>query len=213
MKSSFLLVTLDLDYTLFMGNSVLYLNKLLKISPELDLFHSEYSEGKISEKELNIRQGPFLQTISLSSAQEALSKGPILKRLDGGVNALKRYGANVQMLSLNPFQLFFTKNYGIGSDISMLYELDGGDFLGMMKEVPENKVELLERYCDLNGIQLEKCAHVGDSRNDIETFRKVAFSVALNPSDATVEEEADVSLRTNDFFDVANTILRANDLA
>ena len=116
------------------------------------------------------------------------------------------------MLTLNPFQIFFTKQYGIKSDISLLCEVEG-DHLCEANEIPDNKVELLKKYCAKNGIDLIRCAHVGDSQNDIETFRNVGFSIALNTSDAPVGREASVSLRTNDFIDVANTIINANDLA
>jgi hydroxymethylpyrimidine pyrophosphatase-like HAD family hydrolase len=51
-----------------------------------------------------------------------------------------------------------------------------------------------------------------DSKNDIATFEEEGFSIALNPSDASIRRTASVSLRTYDFMDVANSILRANDL-
>ncbi len=212
MTEHFTLVTLDMDYTAFLGNSVLYLNKVLKISEKLDEYQSDYGAGKISERELNIRQFPILEKISLSKAFEALSKGPILKRLDRGAKLLQNGGVDVEMLTFNPLQIFFTKYYGIKSDVSMLCEVVG-DRLGEMREIPENKIDLLKSYCTKKGIDLAKCAHVGDGRNDIETFRAVGFSIALNPSDAVVRKEANVSLRTYDFTDVANTILHANDLA
>lgn len=211
-NKNFLLVTLDLDYTAFLGNSVLFLNRMLGISEKLEEYHSEYREGKISERELNIRQAPILQKISLSKAFEVMSKGPILKRLDRGVKLLKNAGMDVQMLTLNPLQLFFTRHYEIGSDISFLYELDG-DNLGEMREIPANKIELLKKYCSKNTIDLTRCAHIGDSDNDVETFRAVGFSIALNSSDPYVDSEANVRLKTYDFTDVANTILRAGDLA
>ncbi|MDG6921873.1 MAG: HAD hydrolase family protein [Nitrososphaerota archaeon] len=212
MKNGFRLVTLDLDHTLFMGNSVLFLNRILGISEELDKFHADYRDGKISERELNIRQAPILQKFSLAKSYAELARGPILKRLDKGVKLLQDTGFEVQMLSLNPFQLFFTRKFGIGSDVSLSFDLNGSDFLGRIKEIPEDKLEFLEKYCSEKGIELENCAHVGDSRNDIATFRTVGYSVALNCSDSVVFEEADVSLDTHDFMDVANTILKANDL-
>jgi phosphoserine phosphatase len=209
---AFDLVTLDLDHTAFLGNSVLYLNKSLGISEKLEELHAEYREGKISEKTLNVVQAPFLQKVNLERAFEALARGPILKRLDRGVKLLQRNGCDVQMLSFNPFQIFFKKNFGINTDISFLWELDG-DHLGAMGEIPEDKVELLKRYCEKNGIDLMNCAHVGDSKNDLATFNEVGFSIALNSSDTIVERAASVSLRTYDFVDVANSILHANDLA
>jgi phosphoserine phosphatase len=212
MTSTFSLVTVDLDYTTFLGNSVLFLNKVLGISEKLVEYHTDYRDGRISEKELNTKQAPLLQKLSLAKCYETLEKGPILKRLDRGVKLLRNEGIDVQMLTFNPFQLFFTKYYGIKSDISLTYETSG-DNLGELNELPENKAEFLREYSSKNGIDLARCAHVGDSVNDIETFRMVGFSVALNSSDAKVEKEASVSLRTYDFTDVVNTILHANDLA
>ena len=211
-NNHFLLVTLDLDYTTFLGNSVLFLNKVLAISEKLEEYHADYRDRKISEKELNIRQAPLLQQFSLSKAYETLAKGPILKRLDTGVKLLQKEGVDVQMLTFNPFQLFFTKYYGIKSDISLVWGVDG-DHLGEMNDIPENKVELLKQFCAKNGIDMMRCAHIGDSQNDVETFRAVGYSIALNSSDASVKREASISLKTNDFAEVAYTILRANDLA
>ena len=101
------------------------MNKVLGISEKLEQFHADYRDGKISEKELNIKQNQILQKINLSKAYEALAKGPILKRLDRGAMLLRKEGIDVQMLTLNPFQIFFTKQYGIKSDISLLCEIEG----------------------------------------------------------------------------------------
>ena len=140
-NNNFLLVTLDLDYTTFLGNTVLYLNKVLGISEKLEEYHADYRYGRIPEKELNKMQNPILQKVSLSKAYAALAKGPILKRLDEGVKLLRNEGIDVQMLTLNPFQIFFTKQYEIKSDISLLSEVEG-DNLGEAKEIPDNKVDL-----------------------------------------------------------------------
>ncbi|MDG7001280.1 MAG: HAD hydrolase family protein [Nitrososphaerota archaeon] len=42
---------------------------------------------------------------------------------------------------------------------------------------------------------MKECAHVGDSQNDVETFRRVGYSIALNCSDSRVRKEASVSFR------------------
>lgn len=53
----------------------------------------------------------------------------------------------------------------------------------------------MERYCREKNIDMKECAHVGDSQNDIETFRRVGYSIALNCSDSRVRKEASVSFR------------------
>lgn len=208
---TFKLVTLDLDYTIFLGNSVTYLNKLLRISRLLDQYHADYRDGKISEKELNDLQTPILEKVSVSKSIQLLSKGPILKNLDKGLRILRDADCNVQMLTLNPLQLAFKELYGVGAEMS-LFAVNGDNFR-LEGSFPENKVELLERYCIKNRVEISNCVHVGDSHNDVEAFRRVGYSIALNSSDKQVQKEASASLKTEDFLDVANTLLRANDLA
>lgn len=207
---SFKLVTLDLDYTLFLGNSVIYLNKVLGISETLERYHADYRDGKITERELNHLQAPLLQKVSVSKSFECLARGPILKNLDNGLRRLRAAGSDVQMLSMNPLQAFFKASYGIGVDASVY--VTEGDRFKLAGTFPENKVELLERYCHARNIDMKECAHVGDSQNDVATFRRVGYSIALNCSDSGVQKESSVSLRTDDFLTVANTLLRANDL-
>jgi phosphoserine phosphatase len=209
--AAFDLVTLDMDYTAFLGNSVLYLKKSLGLSERLEEFHSEYREGKISERELNLRQAPLLKVVSLTRAFEALAKGPVIRRIERGSRLLRSHGCDVQMLTFNPFQIFFSR-YGINSDISFVCKVNN-DHFAEIGDFPENKLDFLKRYCRTKNLDLNRCAHVGDGQNDVATFKEVGYSVALNSSDSSVESVASISLRTQDFMDVANSILHASDLA
>jgi hypothetical protein len=56
--------------------------------------------------------------MNLEKAFRALARGPVLKRLDRGVKILQKNGCDVQMLTFNPFQIYFKKNYGIITDVS-----------------------------------------------------------------------------------------------
>lgn len=208
---SFQLITLDLDYTIFLGNSIVYLNRILGISDKLERYHADYHNGRITERELNLLQTPILEQLSVSKSFEQLANGPLLKNLDNGVRMLRDAGCDVQMLTLNPLQLFFKNNHGINADMSV-FEINRDNFK-LVKEFPKNKAVLLRKYCLARGISLINCAHVGDALNDIETFGRVGYSIALNSSSLNVRKMASVSLQTEDFLDVANTIIRANDLA
>ncbi len=103
-----------MDYTLLLGNSVIYLNKVLGISKTLERCHADYREGKITERELNQLQAPLLQKVSISRSIECLTKGTVLKNLDNGLRRLRAAGSDVQMLSMNPLQAFFKASFGIG---------------------------------------------------------------------------------------------------
>lgn len=203
-----MLVTLDLDGTMFMGNSVLYLNSKLNVSEKLEEYHKSYHRGEITEAQLNMLQTPILLKVSLSRALEVLANGRLLKRIEPGVKLLRESGLDVAMLTFNPYQLLFKKLFGISCDISMIVDFESkGDEISNIKNVPNNKIALLRNYCSRNNIPLSKCIHVGDSSNDIPTFQEVGFAIALNADDEQVRRESDISLNTDDFSTVARAIL------
>lgn len=205
----FRLVTLDLDGTLFQTDSVLYLKDKLALGEEVAKLHSQYRTGEITEAELNSRQTPLLQRLELTPVLKVLSTGPLLSNIRKGVDALKSSGLGVSMLTFNPLQVFFEREFGIDTSISRTVEIRD-DMIVKINKIPENKIEYLTLYCDLNGIALEECVHVGDGPNDIPTFRAVGFSVALNSKYEEVKNAADISLETDDFALVANEILERN---
>ena len=201
------LVTIDMDGTLFMQNSVLYLNEQMNLSDKkLREYHAKYSDGKLSEVELNILQTPILRNVSLSRAYKVLISGPILKNIGLGVNLLRKSGNDVAMLTFNPFQGMFNEYFRIKCDVSMIVELEE-DRIGKVKHIPNNKITFLREYCSRNGINLGDCIHIGDSQNDVPTFNEVGFSVALNSKDDNVATEASISMNTEDFLEVVEALI------
>src|SRR5487761_23336 len=206
----FRLVTLDLDGTMFQGNSMLYLKEKHALGEEIVIPHQKYGAGEITEAELNYMQIPLLRGMRLTPILKVLSTGPLLRNIRKGVEALKSSGLDVSMLTFNPLQVFFERNFAIYTSISMTVEIMD-DMISKTNAIPENKLTYLEQYCDSSGISLQECIHVGDGPNDIPTFRAVGFSVSLNSKYSEVREASDISLETDDFALVSDEIVRRID--
>ncbi len=200
------MVTLDLDGTMFRGNSVLYLKEKLALGEEIAIPHARYGKGEITEAELNYLQIPLLEGIELTPILKILSNGPMLRNIRRGVHSLKTAGLRVSMLTFNPLQVLFEREFGIDTSISKVVEIVS-DKIVRMNSIPENKIEYLEQYCKSNGINPRECMHVGDGPNDIPTFRAVGFSIALNSRHEIVKRVADLSIETDDFSIVAQKML------
>jgi phosphoserine phosphatase len=203
---TFRLVTLDFDGTLFRANSALFLEQKGLLGQEIRKLHSRYNVGEINEIELNRLQFPLLNQSNLTLMLQALADGPLLENIQAGVNSLKFSGLSVAMLTFNPLQIFFERQYGVDTSISMNTEIKD-DRISSMRQLPDNKFEYLKRYCASNSIELKDVVHVGDGLNDLRTFKAVGFSIALNSKYEEVKRNTDLSLETNDFLVVAQEIL------
>ncbi len=208
LSREFKLVTLDLDGTMFQGNSVLYLKDRLALSEDVAIPHEKFGNGEITEKELNYLQIPLLKGIKLSPILKILSGGPLLRNIKEGVHSMHEAGVIVSMLTFNPLQVLFEREFGIDTSICKSVEIVD-DEISRVNEIPDNKINYLERYCKSNRILLEECIHVGDGPNDIPTFRAVGFSIALNSGWEIVRRAAGLSIETDDFSVVSEEILKS----
>jgi phosphoserine phosphatase len=202
----FRLVTLDLDGTMFQGNSILYLNRKWALEEKISEAHSNFAIGEITERELNEIQIPFLIGMKLTPLLEFVKTGPLLRNIREGIAALHEAGLHVSMLTFNPLQALFEREFGIDVSICNSVEIER-DEISKMNTIPENKIKYLERHCQSKNIALSECIHVGDGPNDIQTFRAVGFSIALNSPFAEAKRNSSISLETTDFSIVATSII------
>ena len=198
-----------MDGTLFLDDSVLYLNHEFGVSDKLDEWHKKYYAGELSERDLNIMQMPILKRINYNEALEVLSRGRLMKNIDVGVQRLKEEGElKVAMLTFNPYQLLFESKFGIDCNISKTDEVSpDGRMVKTPKDFPKNKITYLEDHCSKAGMELNQCIHVGEGDNDVPVFEQTGFSVALNARKERVKNAASISLETRDFDKVAKAIL------
>jgi phosphoserine phosphatase len=66
----------------------------------------------------------------------------------------------------------------------------------------EGKAHALELIARRENVPLERCAFVGDHRNDLSAARVAGFSIAFNPKSPELEEVADQVVRSRDLRDL-----------
>jgi phosphoserine phosphatase len=71
----------------------------------------------------------------------------------------------------------------------------------------DGKAVALRSIALREGIELARCAFVGDHANDLSAARLAGFAIAFNPKDATLEREAGAVVRSRDLRDVLPYLL------
>jgi len=62
----------------------------------------------------------------------------------------------------------------------------------------EGKAHALAEIAERERIPLERCAFVGDHRNDVAAAREAGFAIAFNPKGEEIEAASDVIIRSED---------------
>lgn len=66
----------------------------------------------------------------------------------------------------------------------------------------EGKAEALKMIAEREGIALERCAFVGDHRNDLAAAQVAGLAIAFDPKSPELEAVADVVIRSADLQDI-----------
>ena len=82
-------------------------------------------------------------------------------------------------------RILFDENGGISGWEATPFDMDG-------------KARALREIAAREGIPLERCAFVGDHRNDVAAAREAGFAIAFNPKSAEIEAASSVVVRGDD---------------
>lgn len=196
------LVSFDLDGTIIRGRILDYV-KISKALHEKVAYQDElFSQGKLGyEKTLQIQFGLFagLNANEIAPNPQEL---PLIKDLDATLERLKRAGVRVVILTDNPsFAVERLRTCGFQDVIASEVETSNGVLTGQI-DLLTNKLDGLREYCERRGVELARCAHVGDWINDVVVFKGVGLSVAFNPSEEDVSKAATYTVRSDSLLDV-----------
>jgi phosphoserine phosphatase len=70
----------------------------------------------------------------------------------------------------------------------------------------EGKAHALEMIADREELPLERCAFVGDHRNDLAVARVAGLSIAFNPKSPELEDVSDEVIRSGDLRDILSLL-------
>jgi phosphoserine phosphatase len=203
----FRLVSFDIDGTLTVGHGWRYIADSLGRTRAYEATQRRFLSGEQGEDEhlralLRIAEGLPLERLS-----------PILEatpRVDGireTVTALVSAGVVPVLLTHNPGYVsdWYVDRFGfaasdgtVGGPSSWVRD---GRIVGP-GELRVDKLGGLDRLLRRFDVPASAAAHLGDSRPDVEIFPRVAFGVAVNPTDPQTAAAADALIRTNDLQEV-----------
>ncbi|MHA2253585.1 MAG: HAD family hydrolase [Candidatus Kariarchaeaceae archaeon] len=204
-------VFLDVDGTLTNGLSAWervhhHFGVVDQMNEHTDLFYS----GKISYDEwANIDVGLW-KGRSYSELQQALEEVDLLNGAKEGIQMLKNAGFDTVLVSggIDVFAQNVADLVGADHVVSNTIGHNNGIIDGTVQiKVSFSKANVIEDIMIEQGYDLNKSGAIGDNTNDIAMFKKVKYSIALNSKHPSVDEVADISLRTDNFQVVAQKFL------
>ena len=201
--SDYVLVSFDVDGTIFRKAALSYAARGLGIAEKWDLYDELLERGRISWKEALDSLYKLLKGKRLGDVLREVSKVEVIGNVRETVVKLQGHGLGVVLLTDNPDFLcsYLVEQFSFNGFIASKVPVKNGVIDGEVQSLPE-KLEGLRKYCKWLSVPLKKCIHVGDWVNDVPVFRAVGYSVALNSKTERVKAAASYVMETDDLMDV-----------
>jgi len=204
------LASFDLDGTLTPVDTLGFVIKKLrptffdKYQMLEDAIHSDtiqYDKGLREQLQL-------ISGLSVSEIESVIKDLPLLRNSREALMLLKEKGIKILLLTDNPdvFCLPLLKHLPIDHILSSKTIIEG-DIVKGISFALSDKAKALTNFIGNLDIPLDSIVHIGDWKNDIPVFKIVGFSIALNPREKIVSENAKATIRTNDMMIVARKII------
>lgn len=169
-----------------------------------------FDDGKISYSQGGEIDALLWKKTKISKMREILHLISLMKDVKKTLLELNKRGFyNVIITSsLSLFTDILSKELTIDRCIANILECRGGRVTGNVKMIvtDKNKRIHIKNFCQELHIQLEDCVAVGDSMFDIDMFKIVGFSIALNPNDSLIEEKSDVIIKSDTLTSILSEI-------
>ncbi|MFW9908310.1 MAG: HAD family hydrolase [Candidatus Thorarchaeota archaeon] len=206
------LAVFDLDGTLTVHNSSWWrLHEHFNTHEKGGIFYEQYFAGEINYQEWADLDAGLWRGQPLSEVERIADQTELMPGAFETIEALKRHGIQVAVLSGGIDILANRVAKRIGIDYVMVNRIhhENGIITGKVDvEVGwGGKAEEIEQICKDFGISLDETAFVGDGKNDIAVFPVVALSIAFNPETEEVAQAADIVIRKKDLREILPAIL------
>ena len=196
------LVSFDVDGTILRGRILNYLRIPKECHDQIEALHESYHSGKLGYEGTLRAQFSLLTGMKASEIVPRLTDLPLVSDLQPTVERLSLRGVKVVILTDNPsFVVDPMRNYGFKDVIASEIEIQGGALTSRM-HILTNKLHALRKYCLEDGLDIARCAHVGDGFNDVVAFKGVGFSIAFNSHEEQASSAATYRVNGNSMLDV-----------
>jgi len=202
----------DLDGTLKRERSpYAYLHEKLGFSEQCKEYAAAYYRGEIDYAEWLHRDIQLWQGIPLEMIESLLREDPYLPGAPELVRELEEAGFEAIIVSSGPdlHVRVVAEELGVRHWIANHVGILDGVISGeTAAHVPEgSKGHIVRRYVQELGCSPADCLAVGDSYSDVDMFRAVRLSVAVNPSAPIIARSATLCIQGTDLRPLG-TVLR-----
>ncbi|MFX0135725.1 MAG: HAD-IB family phosphatase [Candidatus Hodarchaeota archaeon] len=209
----FKLIIFDVDGTLTGEN-----NSWKLIHSSLNVFEQAKNHREMFfNKEISYQKWADLdvglwKNVHVSRIEEILNKVPLIEGISETLSILKKKNFKTALLS-SGISLFADKlKEKFGFDYSIANKVivnEQGYLTGevICNVAYNNKDKAINGLLRELNITFQQCIAVGDNENDINLFKKVGFSIALNPQASNVAEVADITITGRDLRKILNYII------
>ena len=201
--SSYVLISFDVDGTIFREPALRRAAHGLGIAQKWELIDEMYDRKRISLRDRLESHYRLLQGIDVSDILREVSKVAVISNVQETVEKLQGHGMQVILLTDLPDFLcsYLVERFGFNGYVASKVLVKDRIVTSDIEPLPDKRLGL-RKYCAWLSISLSKCVHVGDGSNDVPVFRVVGHSIALNSKLERVRRSASRVLNTEDLLDV-----------
>ena len=216
MSNTFKLACFDMDGTIIRNtNSVRYLCIINGMEEQVMRIEHMEDAGQVSWIEADHMKAQLMKGLCIEEVKHQFDKNiHLISGIDFVIDYLMQQGTRSILITSGPIQVAriigerFSFKTVYGSD----YQVINGCFTGKITSHlgEDGKLDCLRSYCQNNDISLNDCIAIGDSSSDIDIFRAVRKSIAINYSDA-LKGRASEYINTENLKDIVNFFVRDGD--
>lgn len=195
-------VSFDVDGTILRGRILDYLRVAAECHDKIEALHESYHQGKLGYEDTLHAQFSLLAGMNASEIVPNVNALPLISDLRTTIERLKVRGAKSVILTDNPsFIVNPLRTYGFQEVIASEIEIRNGVVTNRM-HLLTNKLQAIRAHCLKEGIEITRCAHIGDGFNDVVAFRGVGLSVAFNSHEDEALRASTYRVNSNSMLDV-----------
>lgn len=205
---AFKLVIFDLDGTLTKERSIWeYIHKRLgKWYGYAEKYQEQFLCGEISYERFCELDALVWKGMKVEQILNIVKTVPFYSGVDELKNYLKDKGIKTTIISsgLSLLSDWVTEKYGFDYSVSNELLHENGILTGevKIKVYYDRKAEWVEWICRKFNTDPDETISIGDSRGDIDMFKKTGFSIAFNSSCPELSQFATICIRSDDLSDI-----------
>ncbi|NHB86483.1 HAD family hydrolase [Photorhabdus tasmaniensis] len=194
----------DMDGTLLRGTTAsLEIARTMNCLTELHLLEKQFSEGKIDTKRFAAELQLLWSNLQDADVEEVFHASPWIEGIKEVFDDIRAKGEISMVITLSPdFFAQHLRKFGVDTVVASNFPaLPFREPINLQQILtPESKLQIVKKYVQEYGLNLEMCIAYGDAGSDIPLFNALTNTVAINGTDK-IREIALMHYEGNDLWE------------